>query len=171
MLEWKYNVILILELPFLKFLDCLQILSLATAQRSAQTTSNNLKRIWNGNILCVIDRKYHVTLEYQLYVTNNEDWRKIINNHTSKSHLHFLSTNCQKKISWKIWIFIDIWYSIQSDRPRWIWHDWIMDLISSLHLIGSDQMFFIRTWFWRKIFVLKKYFERKMAQQICWAGH
>ena len=64
---------LILELPFLKFLDCLQILSLATAQRSAQTTSNNLKRIRNGNILCVIDKKYHVTLEYQLYVTNNED--------------------------------------------------------------------------------------------------
>ena len=45
MLESKYNVILILELPFLKFLDCLQILSLATAQRSAQTTSNNVKRI------------------------------------------------------------------------------------------------------------------------------
>ena len=45
MLESKYNIILILELSFLKFLDCLQILSLATAQRCAQTTSNNVKRI------------------------------------------------------------------------------------------------------------------------------
>ena len=100
MLESKYNVILILELPFLKFLDCLQILSLATAQRSAQTTSNNVKRIWNGNLKYVIDRKYHVTSEYQLYVTSNEErWLITISIYILCRHQQIPSSFSQHKLS------------------------------------------------------------------------